>query len=173
MVRLFFLTVMAFLCSCKSSDLILPRRDLDAGMRLDGYYYRNFIDPVNGKPFTNILFLYKNGVVLNCFSVLSHDVGDMDEYVRSRFGGQFDISNKRLNWGIVVVEESVIKFEQWYPSSGGPMPVLIKRGVVVDDTTFKFTEITNQKGKDRKTLNDTYHFRQFSPKPDSTNNFVP
>lgn len=173
MVRLTLLIVMAFLFSCKNADLTLPRRDLNAGMRLDGYYYRSFIDPVNGKPFTNILFLYKNGVVLDCFSVLSHDAQDMDEYVRSGYGGQHDISNKRLNWGLAVVDESFIKLEQWYPSSGGPMPVRNRNGKVLDDKTFKFTESTDQKGKDKETIDQTYHFRQFSPKPDSTNNFVP
>lgn len=172
MVRLILLTVTAFLFSCKSGDLILPQRDLNAGMRLDGYYYRSFVDQVNGKLFTNILFLYKNGVVFDCFNVDSHDVEDMDEYIRKEFGGEYDKSNNRLNWGIVVVDESIIKVEQWYPSSGGPMPVRIRSGVVLDDTTFRFTESTNQKGKDRETLDQTYHFRQFSPKPDSTNNFV-
>lgn len=163
---------MASLFSCKSADLMLPLRDLDAGMRLDGYYYHNFFDWADGRPRSNIIFLYKNGVVLNCHNLSSHDFEDMDEYVRREYGGQYDKSNNRLNWGIVVVDESIIKVEQWYPSSGGPMPVRIRSGVVLDDTTFKFTESTNQKGKDRETLDQTYHFRQFSPKPDSTNNFV-
>lgn len=60
-----------------------------------------------------------------------------------------------------------------HPRSGGSILVRIRSGVVLDDKTFKFTESTDQKGKDRNSLDQTYHFRQFSPKPDSTNNFVP
>lgn len=172
MVRFTLLTVMAFLFSCKSADLILPRRDLEAGMRLDGYYYNNFFDSADGRPRTNILFLYRNGVVLNCHNLSSHDFEDMDAYIRKEFGGQYDISDRRLSWGLVIVDESVIKIENWYPSTGGPMPVVIRNGVVLDDKTFRFTESTDQKGGDRNTLDQTYHFRQFSPKPDSTNNFV-
>lgn len=88
MVRL-VLFIMVFFFSCKSADLILPLRDLDAGMRLDGYYYRHYIhstgDPT---PSTNIIFLYKNGVVFDCYNVGSHDFDVMDGYVRRIFGGK-------------------------------------------------------------------------------------
>lgn len=70
------------------------------------------------------------------------------------------------------MENSVIKIEQWYPGVGGPHPVRIKTGTVLNDTTFRLTESTNQKGRDRKTIDQTYHFRQFGPKPDSTNRFI-
>lgn len=96
----------------------------------------------------------------------------MDEYVRRGYGGQYDISDRRLSWGLVIVDESVFKIESWYPSTGGTMPVVIRNGGVLDDKTFRFTESTNQKGKDKNTLDQTYLFRLFSPKLDSTNNFV-
>jgi hypothetical protein len=60
-------------------------------------------------------------------------------------------------------------------SSGGQRLVYTNIGVILNDTTFQLTESYRLK-KGEKTeyqiLDEIYHFRQYSPKPDSTNDFI-
>jgi hypothetical protein len=50
--------------------------------------------------------------------------------------------------------------------------VYVKEGFILNDTTLQITRMYRVDGSDEHILNYTYHFRQFSPKPDSTNNFI-
>lgn len=76
-------------------------------------------------------------------------------------------------WGIFNIKNDSIVFERWYPSSGGPFPAYLRSGKILNDTTFVITKSFRSKiGNEEQQLNETYHFRKFSPKPDSTNIFV-
>ena len=53
------------------------------------------------------------------------------------------------------------------------MPAYLKTGDIINDTTFVITEVERSKdGSERRTINEMYHYKHYSPKPDSTNNFV-
>jgi hypothetical protein len=83
--------------------------------------------------------------------------------------------NSKFNWGVFQVNGANIKFERWYPSSGGPLKAYISSGEILNDTTFLITESYRmQKGNktELKDRNETYYFREFSPKSDSTNKFI-
>lgn len=78
-------------------------------------------------------------------------------------------------WGRLIVEGSTIKFERWYPSSGGPLRVGVREGTILNDTTFHITEsyrLQDGEKQDVKERDETYHFKALSPKPDSTNEFT-
>ena len=63
-------------------------------------------------------------------------------------------------------------FEKWYPNSPGQPKVYIREGKILNDTTFHITASYRPDGSERREKDEIYHFKQFSPKPDSTNNFV-
>ena len=52
------------------------------------------------------------------------------------------------------------------------MPVYLDKGEIQNDSTFLITKSIRSKTGEEKELNEIYHFKQFSPKPDSTNVFV-
>lgn len=78
----------------------------------------------------------------------------------------------KSKWGAFRIYDKKIEFEKWEPSSGGPMKTVIRQGDILNDTTFVIRKrINNYDGK-TYLVQDTFRFRQFSPKPDSTNRFV-
>jgi hypothetical protein len=107
---------------------------------------------------------YKNGIIRDLLSSTDKD------------SKQFPDGNHKTEWGVFQIIGNEIKFERWYPSSGGPLHAYIRSGIILNDTTFLITESYRmQKGikTEVKKKNETYHFRKFSPKPDSTNRFIP
>jgi hypothetical protein len=52
----------------------------------------------------------------------------------------------------------------------------VRAGQILNDTTFVIAEsyrMNEGKKTEVKERNETYHFKQFNPKPDSTNRFIP
>lgn len=151
-------------------ELTLSKTPFTANqLRIDGYYY--LID-VQSHNITATYFFYKDGTVL-------HGGGwpyeNQFEGLESNFGSeswQVKIKENKLKWGVFQAEGDEISFERWYPSSGGPTPAYIRSGEIQNDTTFIITKSIRSKTGEEKKLNEVYHFREFSPKPDSTNNFV-
>lgn len=88
--------------------------------------------------------------------------------------GSFYESNndKKLYWGLFNINTTIIRIEKWYPSSGSGMPVYLHEGEIINDTTFRITRSVRQKTGEEKELNEIYHFKEFFPKPDSTNSFI-
>jgi hypothetical protein len=130
-------------------------------LKLDGIYYfetENFEGPLFQR-----YALYRNGIIRNLGG--SKNIDDL----------RFPSGNSKYEWGVFQIDGTRIKFERWYPSSGGPLKAYIRSGEILNDTTFLITESYRmQKGKktEIRERNEVYHFRQFSPKPDSTNNFI-
>ena len=38
--------------------------------------------------------------------------------------------------GVFIINGQSIKFEKWYPSSGGGLPAYVREGDIINDTTF-------------------------------------
>jgi hypothetical protein len=132
---------------------------------LGGYFYTDYGD------IKRIMFLYQDGVILSGGDVFEENLTEL-EY--SFIDGSFLKRNgdKRLYWGVYIIDDDIIKFEKWYPSSGGGMPVYLHQGEILNDSTFVITKSIRSKTGEEKELDETYHFKPFSPKPDSTNNFI-
>ena len=157
------------LCSCKKTfkddELSLQREFYDGNaIRLDGYYY------YHGKNSTSVFFLYRNGVVLKgmSFEGVNLDVIEktMIEY--------YDIIRKRkYHWGVYIIRENILEVESW--GSVGwtrTLPIFKSFYNIVNDTTLNLIKEVNLSDGRETEYNDIYHFRQFYPKPDSTNNFI-
>ena len=177
MVRLSFimaLILMMFYC-CKNSKLSIDRENYDSGispLRLDGFYYEKntFLDP-QGTEWVTIYFLYNNGVLLNQSGIKlnkpSHDIDIKPSSKASR-------KSTVLDWGIFNIQNNtVLEFEKWEPSSGGGAKTNIYTAEILNDSTFVVKQVFSHYNNETYTVQDTFHFMPFSPKPDSTNVFIP
>lgn len=132
------------------SDLLINGIYFTVKENFEGSYYQRYA-------------LYRNGIIRDLGAAIEIDSPDILT------------GNSKVDWGVFQIHSNVIKFEKWYPSSGGPLKAYIRAGNILNDTTFVITESYRMhKGKktEEKVRNETYHFRQFSPKPDSTNVYV-
>lgn len=135
-------------------------------LRIDGYYYEEIENPEVGL-YSQAYFFYHDGVVLNTAGT----------YIDSEYQviDSFSNSYRRSHWGLFNIDNNIIKIEHWAVHELNGWPTYIREGEILNDTTFTITEsyrLKRGKKKDREEVNWVYHFKQFSPKPDSTNNFV-
>ncbi len=146
----------------KDDKLNLVQQDFNGNqLRLDGYYFTEK-ENSEGKIYIRYAF-YKNGIVRDLGS--TKDL-NLENFLRG---------NYKFDWGIFVIDNEEIKFEKWYSNSIGPYLAYIRAGKILNDTTFHITEsyrLLNGEKTEFKIRNEIYHFKQFSPKPDSTNNFI-
>ena len=148
--------------------LSIQRTDyLGDELRIDGYYYLLY-----GDGYYTAAFFYRNGIL---FQGAAGSIDDIEEHENYYLNGYYNNNNVKYRWGVFKIEENLIKFERWYPSSGGPIHAYVRSGVILNDTTFHITEVyrmQNGEKTDLSTTDEIYHFKQFSPKPDSTNVFI-
>ena len=138
-------------------------------LRIDGYYYAIYQGEIN-----MIYVLFQNGVI-QTFSV--NDYGMDFSKVEKAFTNPDHVSstkNSKYCWGDYAIDTNSIKIEQWQPSNGA-FPVYTNEGKILNDTTFTLTtlyRLVNGQKKYVTAINEIYYFKQYSPKPDSTNDFV-
>ena len=156
------------LFACKNDEFSMQKEPYTGThFRIDGYYYLDY-----GNPATRIInFFYRDGTMLSVGAVY---VSDLDSVENSYRNGEWYriYSEHILRWGIFTVNGSVIKHEKWYHSSGGGWPAYVSEGVILNDTTYKINSIYRPLTGERLADNAVYHFKQFSPKPDSTNTYI-
>ena len=153
--------------SSENDKFTLQRENFSGNqLRVDGYYYQEYGNPPYRSPF----FLFKNGVVFDPgggYYVSEYKKWELRILDKKDMNAQIS----ELWWGQFVVNDSIIKFEKYYPGDG-PLWSYIKEGVIINDTTFHITKSYRSNGSELKERDEMYHFRKFSPKPDSTNVFV-
>ncbi len=189
-MKQFFSILLVFLLSmCKSSEnLILPKESfIGANLKTDGYFYffsnKNAGYGYDGKIF-NSFILYRNGIFYNVGSghyddnlSIEANLKLLDSNVIRRTEDEKEYINTHIGWGVFKVQGSEIKVERWLSGNGGAYPTQTLIGKIKNDTTIHFhTQIGNNynTGGKKKTyeIDETYRFRQFSPKPDSANVFI-
>lgn len=69
------------------------------------------------------------------------------------------------NWTNFLIRDNLISFERIYVQQGYPHEIY--SGKVLNDTTFVIKESKSKPYSKSINLNDTFHFKQFHPKPDS------
>jgi hypothetical protein len=128
-------------------------------IKIDGYYY-----VINSEGLTPI-YLYRNGVIfLPGGSILSNFV-DYEKSIPNIKNNNYH--KTPYSWGIFEVTNNEIIIERWFIGSGINYPSRVLKGEILNDTTFIIAGLTEGNSNLSKFL-----FRQFSPKPDSTNNFI-
>jgi hypothetical protein len=154
----------------KDEELTIVKSPYEGNqLRIDGYYYsvNKFANDI-----ASSYFFYKDGTIIHGGGWPYDDglEGLERNFITSSYLNRIKIS--KMSWGVYIIDDDIIKFEKWYPSSGGGMPVYLHQGEIINDSTFVITKSIRSKTGEEKELDETYHFKPFSPKPDSTNNFV-
>lgn len=175
-MKIFFIFIPLFVmimgCSEKFSDdkLTLIRQEYKGHeLNIDGFYYQYSHSNKNTE-YYSIYFLYRNGIIIYFTTASKSTLDDMPSFIEKHFNL---IQKNKDCYGIFLIEDSSIKFEKWYPANlGQGLPVYIREGKILNDTTFHITVSYRPDGSERREKDEVYHFKQFSPKPDSTNNFI-
>jgi hypothetical protein len=155
--------IFGFGCSkYKDERLSMPRINYTGNeLQTDGYYYRYYAERIV------VCVIYRNGIIRACGSSVS----------LQDFENQIDVYNKGVStkneWGVFIVDNNTIKYEMWHGARFlEPYITYIYAGKIINDTTFHITESYRPNGSERCTIDEMWHFKQFSTKPDSTNNFI-
>jgi len=155
----------------KDDELTLKKMSYTGNqLKINGYYYQKYGNP---EKLTIYLFYY-NGILLHAGD--GYEYNKLNEFEQNIMSAEFidKLKGSKYAWGVFNIEENNMHFERWYPSLP-PLKAYVRAGQILNDTTFVITESYRMK-KGKKTEVDseseTYHFRQFSPKPDSTNIFI-
>ena len=152
------------ICGGNDEPLSIQRTDFTGtNLRIDGYFYNQFNDT-----HISVLFLYRNGIVFRA-NVLK---GEQEQRFLSE-EWLTPVRNHKGAWGVFLVDGGIIKIESRANAWCRPFQSFIREGVILNDTTFRITKSYNSFGTpDVRSMDRTYHFRAFSPKPDSTNVFI-
>ena len=157
-IILFALTISLsfFMSSC---DVLFPDEKLSMQrenyngneVRTDGYYYMYYTNSTNQESII-VFFLYRNGVMLSAGAYGRNDFDIVEEEMLERYES---FQRKKIGWGVFIVLGNKLEYEQWSTSVGGGLPVFKSFYYIENDTTL------------RSPYERIYHFKQFSPKPDS------
>lgn len=164
-----------FLLGCeklfKDDVLSIPQTSYQGNqLRIDGYYYKS-----NPNSSYVVYIFYRNGTILSAGSFMNSNLSDIETTLQdpSWISAKDDY---KFNYGRFLIDGDSIQFERWYPGSP-PLPAYVRVGNILNDTTFVVKEVyrmkNGEKTEEESGRNEIYHFKQFSPKPDSTNQFVP
>lgn len=173
MIKLLCLTMglIASINACKNDenmdDVLSIKRMPYTGseLRTGGYYYNEYIEG-----YYTVYFFYQNGVVLYGSSFPINELSEQESQYKNGTHYKYAESFKYY-WGVFQVEGDKIAFERWYPSQP-PLKVLRRSGIILNDSTFQITKSMRTDGSNAKDINELYHFKAFSPKPDSVNKFI-
>jgi hypothetical protein len=156
--------------TCKDDALTIARVDNNSGkLRLDGYYYGD-ISGVNAE-YPNIYLFYQNGIFSNAnsYSLSDAEAGNVTlNFPELKYQHKGD-------WGVYKIDGNNIEIEYWVSRSCGGVGLLYESGKILNDTTFKITywrHSVEGRTKQEKNIEAIFKFKGYTPKPDSTNNFI-
>ena len=179
--------VFASACSFINNELlggddklsITKKNYLGKELKIDGYYLEDISEyslEDMDDAYIGSYFFYQNGILLNGRS-RKNSLKEINEQEEKYKNGSYykDVKDSKLSWGLFEIEEKTIRFQRWYPSSGGPLKAYVREGTIINDTTFRITRsyrIVEEAKTEIRSKNELYRFKKLSPKPDSTNVFV-
>lgn len=139
--------------------------------RIDGYYVgtTNYSGKYQ-KNYTHFMFFYSNGVV---FSSYSYDINEKIPDINEIIADMERYRNSKDLWEVFQLENNVIHTQGW--TNSGSMccdrlySLINSYFKIINDSTILFEKST---GYIIGNYNEYYHFKPFSPKPDSTNVFI-
>lgn len=167
----FFALILLSCASCEKDreELSLLKTAYSGNeLRIDGYYYSN---PTPADDIGVAVF-YRDGVCINVYTRVE-DQDTLSFIENDILLNPSIISNfmsTPTNIGVYQINAPSIVFETW--EAGRDIITFSNYGWILNDTTFLITKQVNNNTGTATYDNLTYHFRQFSPKPDSTNAFI-
>ena len=126
--------------------------------RKDGYY---FCTDNTGKIKCRYFF-YNNGKLLYAFACDKDLIKCENDFLDSNFRV---LQKNNINWTNYVLKSDTIVLERIYPAQFYPHCYIYGR--LISDSSFVLNKIEEIKGEYKDSLNDTFHFKHYLPKPDS------
>jgi hypothetical protein len=157
---------------CTKDELLSLQRTNFTGtnLRLDGFFYFQYGQV--GNEYTDVLFLYRNGIVFYEGIIREYDLVLVEQSLLSENRAP-TAQRGKSSWGVFLVDGDIIKLERRYNAWGRPYQSFIREGVILNDTTLRIMKSYRSFGTpDVQSMDRIYHFRSFSPKPDSTNVYI-
>lgn len=158
----------------EDDDLTFQRTDYSGDeLRIDGYYYNQY--SIKGNEYVTVYFFFRNGIILYGSSMPLADLYETEAMYKS---GEYyvTIKNTKDCWGVFNVDGNKIAFERWTDLYQlAPLVTTIYSGDILNDSTFRIMEssvMENGKQVEIEERDETYYFKKFNPKPDSTNSFI-
>ena len=169
---LFILLIFTFFASCqkwmKDEELTIERQPYNGHeLRLDGYYYRMLEGDI-----LDTYFFYRNGVLIYGGSSNSNHTDPINNMNHVFLSDAFVHNLRKDAYGVFLVQDDSIVFEKWGLIQG-PKPVTRYSGKILNDSTFIITKMESPYSEDTNQIDHLFRFNAFSPKPDSTNIYVP
>ena len=159
------------LLSCeeeKEIKLGTQKQNYTGNLRTDGYYYLTISNDTEERAL--IYFIYRDGTVLYGGAPLITDISVREaDFAEGRWA--VSAKGEKTYWGIFQVTGSELLFDQWYIRDGGLLAAYQTNGTVLNDTTFIMSSSTRE-GLNGVPLEEVYHFKALSSKPDSVNQFL-
>lgn len=167
-MKIFTIIILCLLISCdmffgKDDKLTLQKQNnISDKLKLNGYYYC----PYSNDEYLTTYFLNSNGILLYSGSFKTDK---LEEYQLKWSNNEFNFKDVKYWWGVYQIKNDSIFYERWYPSEK-PYKVKLKRGIILNDTTFQITSV--EQNGNKKRINETFYFKKFISKPDSITKFI-
>lgn len=155
--------------SLYDDELTLERQPfLGNELKTNGYYY--YMN--EGQIFDSYIF-YKNGVIIHGKNSSPYTNNDPIGFMDGLFLSDSLVNDlSKFNYGIFQIQGDSIWIEKWIVFSGNRR-VLLLSGNILNDTSFVLTRSENTGNGNVFHMNKLFHFHALTPKPDSTNTFIP
>lgn len=170
-MRLFILLFMLISIGCRKQEKVSIERVDYTGieLRTDGYYYSLEETEIG------LMVLFRNGVLFSYgkYGINQYSLSDLENDIIGSEIVNESIDNSEFGWGVFSIDNSDVFYE--YYSTGAPIsPVKTWafEGVIIDDSTFQLQKFINNYTDEEIQIEEIYYFKQYSPKPDSTNSWV-
>lgn len=167
-IKILFLSIFIFSSCCEETSISFEQSDYFGDeLNLNGYYY----SPEIASNTSSTYFFYSNGVILYGFVISSLDTMVINQRFRDpEYTELFYDDNSLTNWGLFEINDKDLKFEKWEPRECSH-PVR-REGEILNNESFVITKVIDDFTNRSETINDTFFFVPFNPKPDSTNMWI-
>lgn len=155
---------------CKDEPLTMQKAEFITNeFKIDGFYYGYPSTDYQGITSYRTLLFYRNGIALLPGVA---ELENLEDYIEAVGNGEM-IKNVKYIWGAFFVNDGKVLIEKF---AGGPCgsPVELLTYDILNDSTLVLTHIRTKDGReiDDEEVNEIYHFRPLSVKPDSVNNII-
>ena len=137
-------------------------------LRIDGYYYSNSIEEYGPPAQRGLAVFYRNGVCIHALvRIESPDtLTFLENNVLLNEAWMSRMRNRPEFIGVFQINRQELEFETWMKE--WDFITFSYHARALNDTTFFLSTWKNNQTGTSYAENSTYHFKPFSPKPDST-----
>lgn len=156
--------LIAVSCLFRENTLYLPEENPEGPLKISGLYY------MMQDTIMYSFILYENGLYLYSFGSQCNTIKCQIDLIRkySSRDTEMNFYDYQGSWGVYSIFDGRIRIKRYFGIGFASYGIQELEGEILNDTTIRITHFNNR----RKEESATYHFYAFSPKPDSTNQFI-